>query len=249
MSNGGRITLVGSGPGDPDLLTLSAYSILSDPSILVISDRLVSKNILKLIKGRYKVAKKLPGCSETAQEEIYKWVKEGLDAGKHVVRLKIGDPFVFGRGGEEVLKFRTFGVEPKVIPGVSAAFSAPLLGSIPITHRGVSNEVTMCTGYGKNGTTVNLIPYHKQRTIIFLMAVGRLHELCQNLKDDAGYPPQIPVAIVEKAGLSEQRTIIGNLNSIVSLSEENNIKAPCVIVVGYVVNVLLRNIQNSPKNK
>ena len=137
MPNGGRITMVGSGPGDPDLLTMAAHKILADPDALVISDRLVSKEILDLIQGEYKIARKLPGCADAAQDEvsllccsvygslldftnamsqIYNWCKEGLDTGKHVVRLKIGDPFVFGRGGEEVLKFREFGVEPKVIP-------------------------------------------------------------------------------------------------------------------------------------
>jgi hypothetical protein len=116
LPNGGHVTMVGSGPGDPDLLTIAAHKILSDPNVLVISDRLVSKEILDIITGEIRVARKLPGCAEEAQEEIYKWVKEGLDSGKHVVRLKIGDPFVFGRGGEEVLKFREYGVEPKVIP-------------------------------------------------------------------------------------------------------------------------------------
>ena len=116
LPNGGCVTLVGSGPGDPDLLTVAAYKILADPDNLVIADRLVSKEILDLIGGEIKVARKLPGCAELAQEEIYSWAHEGLKEGRHVVRLKIGDPFVFGRGGEEVLKFRYFGVEPTVIP-------------------------------------------------------------------------------------------------------------------------------------
>jgi hypothetical protein len=117
LPNGGEVTLVGSGPGDPNLLTVSAYRLLRDPDVMVISDRLVSKEILDVIAtSDVKIARKLPGCAEFAQEEIYAWTHEGLKAGKHVVRLKIGDPFVFGRGGEEVLKFRKFGVEPTVIP-------------------------------------------------------------------------------------------------------------------------------------
>lgn len=231
--------MVGSGPGDPDLLTLAAHRILSDPDILVISDRLVSKEILSIIRGECRIARKLPGCADAAQEEIYKWCKEGLDAGKHVVRLKIGDPFVFGRGGEEVLKFREFGVEPKVIPGVSAAFSAPLLGSIPVTHRGVSNQVVMCTGYGRNGTSPDLIKYHKEQTIVFLMAVGRLRELCQRLIDMAGYPSKTPVGIIQDAGCPTQRTVVGNMETIADLAEKFNVKAPSTIVVGDVVSVLL----------
>lgn len=116
LENGGRITLVGSGPGDPDLLTRKAYTILQDPDALVICDRLISPEIVSLVKGEVKTARKLPGCAELAQEEIYWWVHQGLSNGKHVIRLKIGDPFVFGRGGEEVLKFRQLGVESVVIP-------------------------------------------------------------------------------------------------------------------------------------
>jgi len=239
MPNGGKITMVGSGPGDPDLLTVAAYKILADPDVLVISDRLVSKEIVDLIQGECKIARKLPGCAEAAQEEIYEWCKEGLEAGKHVIRLKIGDPFVFGRGGEEVIKFREFGVEPKVIPGVSAAFSAPLLGSIPVTHRGVSNQVVMCTGYGRNGTSPDLIQYHKEQTIVFLMAVGRLRELCQRLIDMAGYPSKTPVGIIQNAGCPTQRIVVGNMENIADLAEEYNVKAPSTIVVGEVVDVLL----------
>jgi Tetrapyrrole (Corrin/Porphyrin) Methylases len=118
LPNGGRVTMMGSGPGDPDLLTVSAYKLLTqaDSNTLVIADRLVSPEILNLIQCDYKVARKLPGCAELAQEEIYWWAYQALNQGKHVIRLKIGDPFVFGRGGEEVLCFRRFGVDPIVIP-------------------------------------------------------------------------------------------------------------------------------------
>ena len=117
LPNGGHVTLVGSGPGDPDLLTVSAYRLLTEnPNALVIADRLVSQEILDLILGEIKIARKLPGCAELAQEEIYWLAYQALNQGKHVIRLKIGDPFVFGRGGEEVLKFRKYGVEPTVIP-------------------------------------------------------------------------------------------------------------------------------------
>lgn len=116
LDNGGKVTLVGSGPGDPDLLTLKAHKLLQDPDALVIVDRLVSQEIVDIIRGEIKIARKLPGCAELAQEEIYWWTHQGLAAGKHVIRLKIGDPFVFGRGGEEVIQFRKFGVESKVIP-------------------------------------------------------------------------------------------------------------------------------------
>jgi len=261
LPNGGRISLVGAGPGDPDLLTVSAYRLLTNndnngnscntitnnnkSNILVISDRLVSKEILDLIPYETKIARKLPGCQNLAQEEIYWWCYQGLQQGKHVVRLKIGDPFVFGRGGEEVLTFRRFGVEPNVIPGVSAAFSAPLLGSIPVTHRGVSNQVVMCTGYGRENTSPDLIQYHKEQTIVFLMAVGRLRKLCQRLISLANYPSKTPVAIIERAGCPQQRVVVGNMETIADIAQKNNIQPPSTIVVGEVVNVLLNNNDNS----
>lgn len=125
LPNGGRVTMVGSGPGDPDLLTVAAYKLLTEnPDALVIVDRLVSPEILALIKGEVKIARKMPGCADLAQEEIYWWAYQGLNQGKHVIRLKIGDPFVFGRGGEEVLTFRNFGVEAAVIP-VSTVIAVP----------------------------------------------------------------------------------------------------------------------------
>ena len=118
LPNGGRISLIGSGPGDPELLTLKAARMLQEPDALVVADRLVSDEILQLVphRSQIKTARKLPGCAELAQDEIYQWCHEGLQQGKHVIRLKIGDPFVFGRGGEEVLQFRKYGVEPEVVP-------------------------------------------------------------------------------------------------------------------------------------
>ena len=118
LPNGGKITLLGSGPGDPELLTVAAYKLLSNPpaNALVVADRLVSKEIIDLIPCEVKIARKLPGCAELAQEELYWWCYQALKEGRPVIRLKIGDPFVFGRGGEEVLTFREFGVESTVIP-------------------------------------------------------------------------------------------------------------------------------------
>ncbi|GKY99321.1 hypothetical protein MPSEU_000887200 [Mayamaea pseudoterrestris] len=240
LPNGGQITLLGSGPGDPDLLTVAAYKLLSNPppNALVVADRLVAKEILDLIPCQVKVARKLPGCAELAQEEIYWWCYQALNEGRHVIRLKIGDPFVFGRGGEEVLTFRRFGVEASVIPGVSAAFSAPLLGNIPVTHRGVSNQVVMCTGYGREGSNPDLIQYQKEQTLVFLMAVGRLKELCERLVEQAKYPINTPVAIVERAGCPDQRTVVGTMQTIADLAAKYKIRPPSTIVVGEVVNVL-----------
>ena len=130
-----------------------------------------------------------------------------------------------------------------VFQGVSAAFSAPLLGNIPVTHRGVANQVVMCTGYGREGTSPDLIQYHKEQTVVFLMAVGRLQELCDRLVSMAGYPEGTPVGIIERAGCPNQRTVVGNMSSIGYIAEKHNVQAPSTIVVGEVVNVLLENCE------
>ncbi|GMI38559.1 hypothetical protein TeGR_g14078 [Tetraparma gracilis] len=231
--------MVGSGPGDPELLTLAAHRMLLDPSALVVADRLVPPAILSLVRGELRVANKAPGCAERAQREIYAWCREGLEEGRRVVRLKIGDPFVFGRGGEEVLEFRGMGVEPTVVPGVSASLSAPLLAGIPVTHRGVANQVVVCTGYGREGTSPDLIRYHPEQTVVFLMAVGKLPTLSASLISSAAYPPSTRVAIVESAGTPQQRVVLGPLDRIASIAEENGVRAPATIVVGDVVDVLI----------
>lgn len=151
VSGKGKIYLVGAGPGDPDLLTMQAHRLLKEAE-LVVADRLISPEILALITCEIKIARKRPGCAEEAQTEIYQWVSDGVNQGKNVVRLKIGDPFLFGRGGEEYLYFKNnLQVTPIVATGISSSFSAPLSGNIPLTHRGVSNQVLICTGYGKGG--------------------------------------------------------------------------------------------------
>jgi len=181
------------------------------------------------------------------QEEIYRWVKEANDKNWNVVRLKIGDPFVFGRGGEEVLRFRSMFEEKTTtidfVPGVSATLAAPLLAEIPVTHRKVSNRVIICTGYGLNGTVpdyTNVIAYHPEQTVVFVMVVGRLGQVCESMIIDGNYPPVTPVAIVEKAGWGEgqMRIVRGNLGNIERIATKEGVKAPATIIVGDAVNVL-----------
>jgi len=234
----GSITLVGAGPGDPDLLTLGAFKAIQAADV-VIADRLVSKEILSLIKCELKIAQKYPGCAHDAQNEIYRWCAEGLAEGKNIVRLKIGDPFVFGRGGEEVLELRKFGVEAKVIPGISSALAGPLAAGIPVTHRGVANRVVFCTGMGKEESVPDVPAYHPEQTCVFLMAVGRLEALTDDLTRE-GYPQSTPVGIIERATTPHERTIRGTISDIVNLAHEEQIRPPSVIVVGEAVNVLCK---------
>ena len=116
-----------------------------------------------------------------------------------------------------------------------------------MTHRGVSNQVVMCTGYGREGSSPDLIQYHKEQTIVFLMAVGRLEELCHRLITLAGYPQDTPVAIVERAGCPNQRTVVGDMTTIPQLAKQHNVQAPSTIIVGDVVHVLMETSEDGQR--
>ena len=235
----GTIALVGAGPGDPEMLTMQAMKYLKNAS-LVIADRLISKEILDLIKCELRIAKKRPGCAEEAQEEIYHWVVEAVRQGKNVVRLKIGDPLLFGRGGEEFLYFKEqLGIVPVIVPGISSSYSAPMAALIPLTHRGVSNQVLISTGYGKDLAYVEVPVFVQDRTVVLLMAVGRIGEIAADLVARKNYPLSTPVAIVESATTPQQRTLLGTLETIGDIAAREEAKAPATIVIGNVVNVLM----------
>lgn len=232
------VALVGAGPGDPELLTVKALRHITNPEALVIADRLVSPEVLDLVQGELRVAEKRPGCADKAQNQIYDWVRQGLAANRTVVRLKIGDPFVFGRGGEEVLEFRKMGYEADVVPGVSAALAAPLAAGVPVTHRGVAHQLVVTTGYGKDGTKPELPAYHAYQTAVMLMGVGRIRDTSLTLRDQRGYPDDCPALVVEQASCPRQRVVIGDIADIADLVERHEIKAPATIVFGNAVRVL-----------
>lgn len=233
----GEIYLVGAGPGDPDLLTIQALKLIRNASI-VISDRLVSKEILALVNCELRIANKRPGCAEEAQAELNRWAIDAALEGKKVVRLKIGDPFLFGRGGEEVLEYRKHGIEAKLVPGLSSSYAAPLMASIPLTHRGVSNQLLITTGYGKNSEEVEVPEFIAERTVVLLMAIGRIGKIAEQMVSK-GFPVDTPVSIIERATTPRQRVISGTLKNIGKIAEEENAQPPATIVIGNVVNALL----------
>jgi len=237
--NSGRIALVGAGPGDPELLTVSALRHIADPDALVIADRLVSKEILDLVAGELRIAKKRPGCAEEAQQQIYDWVAEGVGNNRSVVRLKIGDPFVFGRGAEEILEFReTMGIEPVVVPGISSSLAAPLAAGVPVTHRGAAHQVILTTGYGRNGTEPALPPWAPHQTYVLLMAVGRLAQLTQSLIQTKEFPHSCPALIAERATCPNQRVLLADMATIAEHAQIHDIQAPSTIVFGAAVRAL-----------
>ncbi|KAG8723683.1 hypothetical protein FRC09_002217 [Ceratobasidium sp. 395] len=179
----GQIILVGSGPGHPGLLTRAAHHAITQLASVVLADKLVPAEIMAIIPKsiEVKVARKYPGNAEHAQDEFINLAIEGARAGKCVIRLKQGDPFLYGRGGEEVLAFRSAGFEPIVVPGISSSLAAPLLAGIPVTQRGVADSVVVCTAVGKGGKGGMVVGYERGRSVVVLMGVARLGEVVRAL--------------------------------------------------------------------
>jgi len=236
----GRFSLVGAGPGDPELLTLAAYRRIVDPEALVIADRLVSAEVLALVRGELRVAAKMPGCAEKAQRQIYDWIREGLAENRTVVRLKIGDPFVFGRGAEEIVEICGDGsLRAEVIPGVSAAIAAPLAAGVPLTHRGIADKVVLTTGVGRDGSEPDLPDFRATQTLVMLMGVARLHKVCDALVASKNFPKHCPALVVEKATCrGAQRVVLGDLADLPDIVLHHDLKPPATVVVGDVVRVL-----------
>ncbi|CAE6477501.1 hypothetical protein ACGC1H_007636 [Rhizoctonia solani] len=183
----GRIILVGSGPGHPALLTRAAHHAITNLATLVLADKLVPGEIIAIIPKHVevRVAKKYPGNAEHAQDEFIQLAIEGARAGRCVVRLKQGDPYLYGRGGEELLAFQSvqppLPYPPLVIPGISSALSAPLLSTIPVTQRNVADSLVICTAVGKGGKGGVVLGYERTRSVVILMGVARLGELVRCL--------------------------------------------------------------------
>ncbi|KAF2109320.1 siroheme synthase [Lophiotrema nucula] len=235
----GRILLVGSGPGHPDLLTCAAHKAIASAD-LVLADKLVPSPVLDLVPRRATVhiARKFPGNADKAQEELLELGLEGLKAGKVVVRIKQGDPYIYGRGGEEYHFFRSHGYIPLVLPGITSALSAPLFAAIPATHRGVADQVLICTGTGRKGAAPSPPEYIESRTTIFLMALHRLGSLVETLVADKAYPRDTPCAVLERASCPDQRVIRTTLEHVCIAVEEEGSRPPGLLVVGNACNVL-----------
>jgi len=231
----GRVILVGAGPGDPKLITIRGAEALAAADVVVF-DRLVSPELLALAREdaeRVYVGKE-PGRSATPQEEISALLVAHARRGREVVRLKGGDPFVFGRGGEEALACARAGIPFEVVPGVSSAVAAPAFAGIPVTHRGVAQSFAVVTGSTAHGDTVDLARVATATdTLVVLMAAGKLEQTCTELIG-AGRAGGEPAAIVQWAATPEQRTVIGTLDTLPALAREARIGPPATLVVGAV---------------
>jgi uroporphyrin-III C-methyltransferase len=245
----GKIVLAGSGPGHPDLLTQATYNAIRDADI-ILADKLVPAPVLELIPRRTEVhiARKFPGNADQAQEEFLQMGLKALRAGRHVLRLKQGDPYLYGRGGEEYEFFQKEGYEPVVLPGITSALSAPLFAGIPATHRGVADQVLICTGTGRKGAAPEPPAYVPSQTVIFLMALHRLSSLVESLTtapadavvpvSRALWPKGTPCAVIERASCPDQRVIRTTLENVCLAVEEEGSRPPGLLVVGASCHIL-----------
>jgi uroporphyrin-III C-methyltransferase len=225
----GSVRLVGAGPGDPDLLTRAARTALQTAD-LVVADRLIDPAILALITGQLRIAQKRPGRAEAAQRELDQWVLAGVDAGQSVVRLKCGDPFIYGRGLEELHTYAAAGVPAQIISGLSSAYTAPLAAGIPVTHRGYSDRVLLLTGHGARGAHPTVPAYQPNTTYLWLMAVGRLAALVDTMLAQ-GYPEHWPAALIERGTRPGQRALRAPLSALPGLARQHQFAAPAVIII------------------
>lgn len=240
----GRIILAGSGPGHPDLLTRATHRAILSADV-VLADKLVPAGVLDLIPRRTPVhiARKFPGNADRAQEELLSQAIAGVREGKTVLRLKQGDPFVYGRGGEEVEFFRDAGMGDRVVvlPGVTSALSAPLFAGVPVTQRDVADQLLVCTGTGKKGVAPAPPEFVASRTAVFLMALHRIGGLVAELtgrvegEDDAQrrlWPLDTPCAVVERASCPDQRVIRTTLRYVEEAIEAEGSRPPGLLVLG-----------------
>ena len=234
----GKVWLVGAGPGDPELLTLKARRLLEEADVILF-DRLLSPEILGWAgEGAEMIdVGKLPGRHKLTQEEINALLVEKGREGKIVVRLKGGDPFVFGRGGEEGLALAAAKVPFEVVPGVTSAISVPAGAGIPVTHRSVATAFTVVTGHEEPGKEDELDWEALARvggTIVVLMGVSRLAENVSALLR-GGRDPKTPAALIERGWSPEERVVVETLGEIVERAKEQEVQAPAILVVGEVV--------------
>lgn len=237
----GKVYLVGAGPGDPDLITRKGLCLLRSADA-VIFDRLIPHELLDETRSDAELinAGKQPTRHRLAQDDINALIIDRALMGKDVLRLKGGDPLVFGRGAEEALICRKHGIPFEIVPGVSSAFAVPAYAGIPLTHRGVSSAFTVITGHEDPTKGDSSINYRALAniggTIVIMMGVKRLPEITAELLRH-GMDVELPAAIIEDGATPRQRTFVGTLSTIAGISRAQDIAPPAITVIGDVVRL------------
>jgi uroporphyrin-III C-methyltransferase len=236
MNPTGKVWLVGAGPGDPELLTVKALRALESAEV-VIHDRLVSDQILALASPDAELlyAGKVQGQQEEIQEFIFRMLIDYAKSGKRVVRLKGGDPLVFGRGAEEWQKLREAGVEVEIVPGISSAVAVPGLAGVPVTYRGIADGFAVITGHLRaEGQEVDWSKYARVDTLVILMGVATRAAIAAELIRH-GRLAQQPVAFIERGSTDRERVVVATLQQVADGQVE--VANPAVFVAGEVVRV------------
>ncbi|MFD6566586.1 uroporphyrinogen-III C-methyltransferase [Micromonospora profundi] len=241
-AKGGRVALVGAGPGDPELITVKGWRLLTEADV-VVADRLVPGLLLDELRPDVELvdASKIPYGPSRAQEEINQILVDRALAGAFVVRLKGGDPYVFGRGGEELLACAAAGVPVTVVPGVTSSIAAPAAAGIPVTHRGVAHEFTVVSGHLAPDSPASLVRWDAlaglRGTLVILMGLKNLAAITATLVAH-GRPPQTPAAVVQEATTGAQRVLRSTLDAVAADALAADLRPPAVVVVGDVVGAL-----------
>lgn len=236
-----KVTLVGAGPGDPDLLTLKAARVLAEAR-LVLYDKLVSKDVLKLVNPQADLiyVGKESGHHTLSQDGIIELLVRIAKSGRSVVRLKGGDPYIFGRGGEEAQALAAHGLAFEVIPGISAAQGMAAYAGIPLTHRDHATQVVFVTGHlrdeqGERGLELDWPSLARpHQTLVIYMGVATLPIVCEQLVQH-GLAADTPAAVIENVTLPTQRTVAGTLSTLPTLARVHAVRAPALVVIGGVV--------------
>ncbi|MCT2279341.1 uroporphyrinogen-III C-methyltransferase [Micromonospora chalcea] len=242
LDTGGRVALVGSGPGDPELITVKGWRLLTEAEV-VVADRLVPGLLLDELRPDVELvdASKIPYGPSRAQEEINRILVDRARAGKVVVRLKGGDPYVFGRGGEELLACAEAGVPVTVVPGVTSAIAVPEVAGVPVTHRGVAHEFTVVSGHLAPDSPASLVRWDAlaglRGTLVILMGLKNLAAIAATLIAH-GKPADTPAAVIQEGTTAAQRMLRSTLGAVAADVEAAALRPPAIVVLGDVVHAL-----------
>ena len=233
-----RVYLTGAGPGDIELLTMKAARVIREADV-IIYDRLANPDILEMAKDgcEFVYVGKEDGRHIMPQDDINEVIYQNALKHENVVRLKGGDPFVFGRGGEEAAYLYERDVKFDIIPGITSAISGPAYAGIPVTHRGVAVSFRVVTGHESPNKKISQIPWDNFKTddtIVFLMGLHNLPKICKKLME-IGKEKEYPVAVISKGTTKDQKVVVGTLENIVEKAKD--IPTPALIVVGHVVEL------------